>query len=161
METLKRRCCLLALLLASSPAVMAQPSQEALIRKLLVCIKAEERFTLSRDEAFVRGFNAAPSAAALPESLKQQIYALFQQTADEVFSWQVVQDRFIELYKNNFSSNELLSLKKLCSDPDYRVVVDADLRIIPDSLSIGFEFQPELQRRFQRRLEELLQQHPR
>ena len=102
--------------------------------------------------------NAAQSSAALPQTLKQQIYALFQQTAEEVFSWQVVQDRFIELYKNNFSSNDLLSLKKLCSDPDYRAVVDADLRIIPDSLSIGFEFQPELQRRFQRRLKELLQQ---
>ena len=158
MRALQRRCCLLALfLLAANSAVVAQPSKDALIRELLVCIKAEERFTLSRDEGFKRGFNASASAAALPDSLKAEIYALFEQTAEDVFSWELVQERFVDLYKTNFNDNELESLRRLCSDPTYQSIVDAELRIIPDSLSIGFEFQPELQRRFQEGLQELLQ----
>ncbi len=61
----------------------------------------------------------------------------------------MVQERFVELYKINFSANDLENLRLLCSDPGYQSIVDAELRIIPNSVSIGFEFQAELHRRFQ------------
>ncbi|WP_413440573.1 hypothetical protein [Synechococcus sp. MIT S1220] len=41
MRAFKRRCCLIALLLSALSAAVAQPSMDALIGELLVCIKAE------------------------------------------------------------------------------------------------------------------------
>ena len=149
---------LLGLLLFSSVPAVAQPPSEALVREALDCIRAEERFILGRDAGFKVGFNSTPSAAALPESAKQEIFQLFQQVADQVFSWQIVEPRFIQMYQRYYSRAELEHLREFCSDPNYRALVEADLKMIPASMQIGTEFQPEMQRLMQNKLQEFLLQ---
>ena len=89
--------------------------------------------------------------------MKAEIYAVFQQTAEDVFFWQMFQERFVELCKTKFSP-AILSPRRIYSDPGYQSVLDGELRIIPDSLSIRFEFQAELQHRFREGLQKLLEQ---
>ena len=151
---IKTKLCVVGLLFFGSVPAVAQPPSEALVREALDCIRAEERFILGRDAGFKVGFNSTPSAAALPESAKQEIFQLFQQVADQVFSWQIVESRFIQLYQRYYSRADLEHLREFCSDPNYRALVEADLNMLPASIQIGKEFQPEMQRLMQEKLQE-------
>ena len=145
-------------LIVSSLPVLAQPPSEALVQEALVCTRAEERFTVGRDNGFKAGFNSVASSAALPEAVKQDILKRFQRVADQVFSWRDVESRFIELYQRYYTTTELEGLIKLCSDPIYQALVEADLRMIPASMQIGVDFQPQIQRLMQKELEEVFEQ---
>ena len=152
------QACVLGLLLVSGVPVLAQPPSEALVREALACTRAEERFTVGRDNGFKAGFNSVDSSSMLPEAVKQEILRRFQRVADQVFSWRDVESRFIELYQTHYTKAELEGLMRFCSDPAYRALVEADLKMIPASLQIGVEFQPQIQSLMQKELEEVFQE---
>ena len=145
----------LGLLLVSGDPGLAQPPSEALVREALACTRAEERFTIGRDAGFKAGFNSTASASTLPEAMKQDIFERFQRVADQVFSWRNVESRFIALFQRYYTTADLEGLRRLCSDPVYRRLLDADLKMIPAATQIGLDFQPQIQSLMQKELEEV------
>ena len=158
LRLIQTQASVLGLLIVSSLPVTAQPPSEALVRDALACTRAEERFTVGRDNGFKAGFNSVATTSVLPESVKTEILKRFQRVADQVFSWRDVEPRFIELYQRHYTKAELEGLMTFCSDPIYRALVEADLKMIPASMQIGVDFQPQIQRLMQKELEEVFEQ---
>ena len=154
--SIHRQLLLLMVLLSNAAPGIAQPSSQSLVREVLSCTRAEERFVIARDEGFKVGFNSASGPQALPEPLKQEIFALFRRIADDVYSWKTMEPRFVRLYQRYYTREQLEAIREYCTDPTYRAVVDTELRMLPDAMRIGNEFQPELQRLLREGIQELL-----
>lgn len=110
--SIHRQLLLLMVLLSNAAPGIAQPSSQSLVREVLSCTRAEERFVIARDEGFKVGFNSASGPQALPEPLKQEIFALFRRIADDVYSWQTMEPRFVRLYQRYYTREQLEAIRE-------------------------------------------------
>ena len=125
------------------------------IQDVMRCQKAEERFTLGRDLGAKTGFNLG-GGEQLPEALRQRLMEAMMQAMDQVFNWKAVEQDYIRIYAENYSSQQLDYVLKLCQQPMYRQLMTVDLQMIRDSFAVNETFAPQIQEATMKSVQDIL-----
>ena len=145
---------LACLVCAAVHPVHAQSSDRR-IQDVMRCQKVEERFTLGRDLGAQAGFKMG-GGSELPVDLRQRLEQAAMRAIDQAFNWNMVEQDYIRVYAENYSSDQLDFILKLCQEPRYQQLMEIEVQMIKDSMAVNEKYAAQIQEATLKAVQEVL-----
>ena len=130
--------------------------QDRRIQDVMRCQKVEERFTLGRDLGAQSGFNIG-GGSQLPPAVRQRLNVAVMRAMDQVFNWKIVEQDYIKVYAESYSTDQLDYILQLCQDPRYQQLMQLEVQMIKDTLAVGEKYASKIQQATLKAVQDVLQ----
>jgi len=130
--------------------------QDRRIQAVMRCQKVEERFTLGRDLGAQTGFKMGGGSQLSPV-VRQRLEAAALRAIDQVFSWNVVEQDYIKVYAETYSTDQLDFILQLCQDPRYQQLMQLEVRMMKDTLAVNESYASKIQQATLKAVQDVLQ----
>lgn len=73
----------------------------------------------------------------LPPVVRQRLEVATMREIDQVFSWNVVEQDYINLYAEVYNTYQLDFILELCQEPRYQQLMQLEVQMIKDTLAVN------------------------
>lgn len=75
---------------------------------------------------------------------------------DQAFNWKMVEQEYIRVYAENYSSDQLDFILKLCQDPRYQQLMEIEVQMIKDTMAVNEKYAAQIQEATLKAVQEVL-----
>ena len=130
--------------------------QDRRVQDVMRCQKVEERFTLGRDLGAQTDFKVG-GGSQLPAAVRQRLQVAAMRAIDQVFNWDVVEEDYIKIYAETYSTDQLDFILQLCQDPRYQQLMQLEVPMMKDILAVNESYASKIQQATLKAVQHVLQ----